>query len=313
MSPLRIVVLCGGWSAEREVSLVTGRHVADALRELGHEVALWDLTRNRVSRLIEDLRKWNAEVVFLALHGTPGEDGSVQGLLELAGIPYTGSGVLASALALEKPVAKEIFVHHGIPTPEWRVLREDETFAGILELGLPVVTKPPNQGSTVGTRIVRSTEELPSAVAEALEFGERVLVERYIPGRELSVGVLGEEVLEVVEILPKADPFYSYRAKYEPGGSEKRVPAPLPREVRARVRELALRAHQVLGCRGATRVDFRLSPEMEPFVLEVNTIPGLTPESLLPLSAAPMGYDFPALVQRMVELALQARREVAVE
>ncbi|MHA2620870.1 MAG: D-alanine--D-alanine ligase [bacterium JZ-2024 1] len=301
---LKIAVLCGGWSFEREVSLRSGHSVATALKELGHEVFFVDVNRSLVPDLIHSLLRESVDLVFIALHGPFGEDGTLQGMLDFAGIPYTGSGVLASAVAMNKIFSKQLFDYHRIPTPQWVSLSSEATFEPIFKIPFPLVVKPADQGSTIGVSIVSSLEALPSAIQTALEYSESVLVEEYIPGREITVGILGDEPLEVVEIRPRSG-FYDYRSKYTRGESEYLSPAPIPFEVREQVREMALRAHSVLNCAGGTRVDLRLDPQNRPFVLEVNTVPGLTDLSLLPMSAAAVGYDYTALVQRMAELALQ--------
>jgi D-alanine-D-alanine ligase len=301
---LKIAVLCGGFSPEREVSLRSGNSVASALREVGHEVLFVDLTRDLVPDLIRFLRSHSIDLVFIALHGPFGEDGTIQGLLDIAGIPYTGSGVLSSALAMNKVLSKQLFDFHGIPTPPWTSFSTEDTFEPVLKIPYPLVIKPVDQGSSIGVSIVHSTDDLPRAIQTALEYSDCLLAEQYIPGREITVGILGDEPLEVVEILPRSG-FYDYRSKYTRGESRYLSPAPLPYEVRQQIRDIGLRASAALRCCGGVRVDFRLDPQNRPFVLEVNTIPGLTDLSLFPMSAAAVGYDFPALVQRMVELALQ--------
>jgi D-alanine-D-alanine ligase len=301
---LKIAVLCGGLSHEREVSLRSGNFVAAALREIGHEVTLVDLTRDLVPDLIRLLRSHSIDLVFITLHGPFGEDGTIQGMLDMAGISYTGSGVLSSALAMNKILAKQLFNSHGIPTPRWASVSNEDTFEPVFRIPYPLVVKPADQGSTIGVSIVQSTDDLPHAIQTALEYSDSILAEEYIPGREITVGILGDEPLEVVEIRPKSG-FYDYRSKYTKGETQYLSPAPIPFEVRELVRNTGLRAHSALKCAGGTRVDLRLDPQNRPFVLEVNTIPGLTDLSLLPMSAAAIGYDFTALVQRMVELALQ--------
>lgn len=302
----KVLVLYGGFSAEREVSIMSAQAVMKALQELGYETIPFDLKRENIPQFIQELYTLSPDVVFIVLHGPFGEDGTVQGMLELVGVPYTGSGVLASALAMDKRKAKEIFVQHRILTPPWISLNSRSTFAPLFSLGKDLVVKPVNQGSTIGVSIVHSVEELPQSVTKALQYSSEILVERYIPGREITCGVLGEEVLEVVEIIPR-EGFYDYEHKYTPGLTIYQSPAQLPSSVREKVRETAYRAHHALRCSGATRVDMRLSPDEEVYVLEVNTIPGMTQLSLLPKSAYPCGYDFPALVQKMLELAFEKK------
>jgi len=304
---LRIGVLMGGSSAEREVSLRSGRAVEEALRAQRFEVESIDVGPD----IVDQLREKRVELAFIALHGRPGEDGSIQGLLEILGIPYTGSGVLASALAMNKSFAKQLFQLHGLLTPPYRVWqRKNGPPPSLSGLGfrIPVVVKPLEEGSTIGVSIVKEEEELESACQEAFRFGSSILIEEYIPGKEITVGILGEDPLPPIEIVPRSG-FYDYRAKYTSGLSDYLVPAPLPRHLALRVQEAGLRAHRALGCSGFSRVDMRLDAEGNPFVLEVNTVPGMTENSLLPKAAAAAGYDFPALTRRIVELALEARRE----
>jgi D-alanine-D-alanine ligase len=333
---MKVAVLMGGHSAEREISLKTGRGVAQALRKLGYEVAAVDAADGRLLpagdeegaappaalapaqpvQLVSAQAMQEAEVVFVALHGGAGEDGTLQALLELAGKPYTGSGVLASALAMNKAMAKRLFEHAGIPTPRWRLFdargeQAPKVFDARELGGYPVVVKPNAQGSTVGLTVVQRAEGLPAALEEAARFGDEVLVEEYIPGREVTVGVLGGEALPVVEIVPSHG-LYDFECKYTPGMSEYRVPAPLEPEQARTLQQLGCRAFRALGCRGVARVDFRLSPAGEPFCLEVNTIPGMTPTSLVPMAARAVGISYDQLVGRMLELALEdARRQAA--
>ena len=343
---MKVALLMGGRSAEREISLRTGRGVAQALRNLGHEVMAVDAADGRLLPPGEEPRVTlpaareaagtgipalagreppalsiqavanaqpinQAEVVFLALHGGTGEDGTIQALLELSGKPYTGSGVLGSALAMNKAMSKRIFEREGIPTPEWRLLsaRDRALTVDARELGgFPLVVKPNEQGSTVGLTIVVRPEDLPAALELAFDHGPDVLVERFIPGRELTVSLLGEEPLPIVEIKPRGG-HYDYEAKYTAGMSEYFCPAELPEPLARRIQDLGLRASRALGCRGVARADFRLSPEGEPFCLEVNTIPGMTPTSLVPMAAQARGISYDQLVQRMLELAVEAWHE----
>jgi D-alanine-D-alanine ligase len=331
---MKVALLMGGRSAEREISLRTGRGIAQALRNLGHEVKALDAANGRllpagdeersglaageVERLpvsstsavanAEAIR--DAEVVMIALHGGAGEDGTVQALLELAGKPYTGSGVLASALAMNKAMSKRIFEHEGIPTPAWVVLRAGDvaTTVDMTALGgYPIVVKPVSEGSTVGLTIVTEAGDLPGAIRLASEYGPEVLIEQYIPGRELTVAVLGDEPLPIVEIRPQGG-HYDFESKYTAGRSEYFCPADLPEPLAARIRDLGVRAAQALDCRGCSRVDFRLSPRQEPYCLEVNTIPGMTPTSLVPMAAKARGISYDELVGRMLDLALSEWR-----
>jgi D-alanine-D-alanine ligase len=294
----KIGVLCGGLSAEREVSLKTGESVLAVLAERGY-----DVTRIFVDRDLDlVVRQANIEVAFLALHGRYGEDGCVQGLLEILGIPYTGSSVLASALAMNKIKAKEIFRLHNLPTPPYYVVQkgqEESVREGHGTFGFPAVVKPCGEGSSVGVSIVHDPDELEAACEAALRFDDEVLVERYIAGREVSVGILHEQPLGAIEIVPDQG-FYDYGAKYTAGRSEYHLPARLsPERYRGVLTQAAL-AHRALGCAGASRVDMIVSEKGNEYVLEVNTIPGMTPTSLLPKIAHAAGLDFGDLVEEIL-------------
>jgi len=289
-------VLMGGCSAEREVSLRTGAAILAALSRCGRRAVGIDAGRD----LPQVLARRKVSVAFIALHGRGGEDGTVQGLLECLGIPYTGSGVLASALAMDKKQSKWIFRAHGLPTPDFEVLARGLRGAWPLErLEPPVVVKPICEGSSVGVSIVDSRGALPRALKLAFRYDPEALVETYIPGRDLTVGVLGDLALAVVEMRPRGG-FYGYKPKYNEGWTEYLVPAPLTARQTARTQELALAAHRALGCRGASRVDFRLDERGRPQLIEVNTIPGMTATSLLPKSAAAAGIGFDELVTRIL-------------
>ncbi len=296
-----VAVLMGGLSAEREVSLVSGEACARALEERGYRVSRIDVGRDLPQRLLE-LRP---DCCFNALHGRLGEDGRVQGLLDLLAIPYTHSGVLASALAMDKPMAKRLFTSAGLRCPEGvettpaRLAREGSP------LPPPFVVKPACEGSSVGVCIVRDGDLGPVLARNDLRPDDRLLVEAYVPGRELTCAVLDDRPLAVTEITPEGE-FYDYRAKYTAGLSRHLIPAPLPEAIYARVMEWALTAHRVLGCRGVTRADFRFDPsrgEEGLYILEVNTQPGMTPISLVPEQAAHCGLAFADLVVRLVEAA----------
>jgi D-alanine-D-alanine ligase len=327
---VKVTVLMGGRSSEREISLRTGRGIASSLRALGHEVTAVDAANGRLlaagaeesagpvtaisladqGKLVAADAIRESDVVFIALHGGAGENGTLQALLELTGKPYTGSGVLASALAMNKATSKKLFEREGIPTPPWQLVLADATpdEVDVDRLGgYPIVVKPNEQGSTVGLSIVHKAEALGDALRFAAEHGHETLIERFIPGREMTVAVLGEEVLPIVEIRPKGG-LYDYEAKYTQGMSDYECPARLPEAVGGRMRELGLRAVRVLGCHGVARVDFRLSPENEAFCLEVNTIPGMTPTSLVPMAAKARGMSYEQLVERILELAVSDAR-----
>lgn len=293
----RIAVLMGGKSAERDVSLRTGKAIAEALRAKGHETVEIDAAGN----LARDLMETGPEAAFLALHGRWGEDGTVQGMLEIMGIPYTGSGVAASALAMDKILSKILFLAKGIPTPGYALLGPDE---GADKIGLkpPFVIKPPKEGSTIGISIVKDAGETMAAVAEARKFAEVLLVEEFVPGRELTVGVLNGRPLPIVEIAPESG-FYDYHSKYTPGRTNYYCPAALDAVSADKVSQAGLSAYLALGCSGAARVDVILDKAGNPWVIEVNTIPGMTPTSLLPKAALAAGMDFGGLVEEMLKSA----------
>ena len=297
----RVAVLMGGWSSEREVSLVSGRECAQALRASGYTVAELDVTRD-IGALVKALSP-APDAVFNALHGRFGEDGTIQGLLDLLGIPYTHSGVLASALAMDKVAAKRIFAAVGIRVPDGLVATRAQAMAGDL-LPRPYVVKPINEGSSVGVEIVVADDPLP-AFADWPD-GDAVMVERYIPGRELTVAVMGERALAVTEIRAH-NGFYDYTAKYTEGRAVHLIPAPIAPAAYDAALGIARRAHDALGCRGVSRADLRYDDTTgEPgalYLLEVNTQPGMTPLSLVPEQAAHCGIGFPQLVSWMVEHA----------
>lgn len=295
-----VAVLMGGRSAEREVSLVSGEACAVALEERGHTVSRIDVGAD----LPEVLMRLRPDTVFNALHGRFGEDGRVQGLLDLLAIPYTHSGVLASALAMDKPMAKRVFASVGLRCPEGA----ETTLEALLAdppVRPPFVVKPAAEGSSVGVVIVPDEDLRPLTERNDLDPAQRLLVEAYIPGRELTCAVLGEEPLAVTEIRPN-EGFYDYRAKYTEGWASHLIPAPLTPDLYERVLEASLMAHRTLGCRGVSRADFRFDPargEDGLYLLEVNTQPGMTPLSLVPEQAAWRGIGFGELVQQLVEEA----------
>lgn len=288
----QVAVLMGGYSAEREVSLNSGRAVVDALRGKGYPVTPIDVTGPYFALLP------NIDVVFIALHGEFGEDGQVQRMLDERGIPYTGPGAEASALAFDKQASKERFLAAGLPTPAYEIKKVGDART----LPLPVVVKPIRQGSSVGIHRVRVAEEWDAALADACQYGGQALVEAYIPGVELTVGVVGDEILPVLEIRAP-EGYYDYRAKYTKGVTEYLVPAPIPDVQAEQCRAYAARACEVLGIRGMSRVDFRMNPEGELYILEVNAIPGFTETSLLPKAARAAGMEFPDLCDRILSMA----------
>ena len=300
----RVAVLYGGMSAEREVSLASGAQVIEGLREAGFEVTPIDVTED-LGAVLKALMP-RPDAVFNALHGRFGEDGSIQGVLDWLNIPYTHSGVRASSMAMDKVAAKAMFAAAGLPVAQGRLVGVDE-LAAADPMPLPYVVKPVCEGSSVGVEIIRAGDNRRAAVARAWHFGGDPLVEEFIPGRELTVGVMGERALAVTEILADAGTFYDYESKYAAGGSRHIIPAEVHPDVYARALEIALAAHRALGCRGASRCDFRYDDTAgEPgrlVLLEINTQPGLTPTSLLPEQAAHLGIDFPRLCAWMVENA----------
>ncbi|HEV2746210.1 MAG TPA: D-alanine--D-alanine ligase [Allosphingosinicella sp.] len=303
--PLHVAVLMGGWSAEREVSLSSGGGVADALESLGHRVTRIDMDRN-VARMLGEVRP---DVVFNALHGTPGEDGTIQGMLDLMGIPYTHSGLVASVVAIDKELTKQQLVPRGIRMPAGRIIAS-ETLYEADPLARPYVLKPVNEGSSVGVAIVTADgnygDPIGRDAAGPWQEFDRLLAEPFIKGHELTVAVLGDEALAVTELKP-AQGFYDYDAKYTDGLTQHVCPAELPRQVYDEALAMALKAHRLLGCRGCSRSDFRWDEEQGVdglFLLEVNTQPGMTPLSLVPEQARYRGMSYAELVQRIVDHAL---------
>jgi D-alanine-D-alanine ligase len=335
---MRITVLTGGTSAERDVALASAVQVIAALRSIGHQVAVVDTARGFVPEtdetqmlsasvgaappsltqlealehglLLSGLANLaavrDAEVLFLALHGGHGEDGTLQTILDMIGVSYTGSGPIGSAMAMDKDIAKRLFHEAGIPTAAWLMapatVQEVET-----QLGWPVVVKPSKQGSTVGLSVVRSAGKLAAAIEEARRHDDEVMIEAFVPGRELTVGILDGVALAVGEIIPRHE-IFDYECKYTPGMSEEIFPADLPAEVAAECGRLGLAAHRALKLGGYSRVDFRLTPSGEAYCLEVNTLPGMTATSLLPQSARAVGIGFPELCDRICRSAIGSRK-----
>lgn len=293
-----VAVLMGGWSAEREVSLSSGRGCSDALREAGFRVTDVDAGHD----LAQVLARLAPDVAFNALHGPWGEDGCVQGLLEVLGLPYTHSGVLASALAIDKQRAKHLLANTGMPVAEGRIISREEAASGHA-MTVPYVIKPLDQGSSIGVFIVREGDNRPPAELSdpTWSLGDEMLVEAFVKGREFTCAVIDDRAWEVIEIRPRTA-FYDYEAKYADGGSEHLLPAPIDSVLKQRIQELALMAHRGLGCRGVSRSDFIFDEARgEPVFLEINTQPGMTPTSLVPEIAAHGGMAFPQLVSWMVE------------
>ena len=289
----KIGVLMGGLSAEREVSLKSGAAVLAALQAQGYRAVGIDAGRDLSERLSAE----GVEVAFIALHGRFGEDGSVQGLLELMGIPYTGSGVLASALAMNKVYSKLVFRAAGLTIAPYQVLRAGEKLA--LSFALPVVVKPSQEGSSVGVSIVKESASMDAALAEAFSYDSEILVERFIDGREVQVGILDGQALGAIEIVPKGE-FYDFEAKYTPGMADHILPARLPAAIYADVLRAGELAHATLGCQSYSRVDFLVTGAGECYILEVNTLPGMTDLSLFPEIARGAGIEFPQLIERIL-------------
>jgi len=308
----RIGVLAGGESAEREVSLRSGRAIFNALKAAGYNAVSIDAGPD----LYDALRRERVEIAFLALHGGHGENGTVQGMLELLGIPYTGSGVLASALAMDKEASKKMFLYHRIPVPPFVVLqrsalsgqRSENEIKFLINFDLPWVVKPATEGSSVGVSIVRDRAQFKPALEKAFSLSERAIVEKYIKGKEIHIGILNGRVLGGVEVRPSLE-FYSYEAKYTAGLTEYILPPEIDSEAYERAKQAALAANNALGCRGAPRIDLRVDEGGNPYVLEVNTIPGMTETSLLPKIAAEAGLDFTALIEEILRDAIEESKE----
>lgn len=333
---MNIALLLGGLSPERNISLISGRAVTKALRAMGHTVhpidpasgllsdadleqataapvsSEWLATADHTSiaRLASIAEIKNADIVYNVLHGKYGEDGYVQAILDLHGIKYTGSGMIASAVAMDKAMSKMLFAVGGIPTPHWVTVKPDQaTDEQVLnevrrELGSTIVVKPNDQGSTVGMTIVSSgvLEDISEAITKAAAYSETILIEQYIPGRELTVAVLGNDALPVIEIAPQ-DGFYDYQHKYTKGETQYYCPADISEEVRDHIMNLAVTAHQILGCKAISRVDFRLNEDNIPVCLEVNTSPGFTELSLFPMAAREAGIEFGPLCEEIIRLS----------
>jgi D-alanine-D-alanine ligase len=303
----KVALLMGGWSPEREVSLVSGRACAEGLREGGHEVLEYDVTRD-LRALIDFLRPsagGGPDIVFNALHGRYGEDGCIQGVLEILAIPYTHSGVLASAIAMDKPMARHVFTSIGLRVAEGKVIERHSLASGD-PMPRPYVVKPIDQGSSVGVHIVRPGDNLAAVEVAEAAYGERVLIERFVPGRELTVAVMGARPVAVTELRPRTR-FYDYEAKYTDGVTEHLIPAPVPPAVCELAKEWALNAHLALGCSGLSRTDLRWDDSLPGtsglVILELNTQPGMTPLSLAPEQAKWAGISWPQLMTWMIDNA----------
>lgn len=293
-----IGILCGGPSAEREISLRSGQAIHEALLSLGFPTVLLKLSQKE-EKIPEELKKSRITRAFIALHGTFGEDGTIQAMLEEMGIPYTGSSPEACRYAMDKLSSRRRWLAAGLPIPKWVEAEPINAEVRSGQLTFPIVVKPIAQGSSFGVALADSPAELPAAVDEAAQFGEKLLLEEYLPGQELTVGILEDSALPVIQIVPRRR-FYDTIAKYTPGETEFLIPAPLPDEATRLVQRIALAAHETLGCRSFSRVDLISVPERGPVLLELNTIPGMTSSSLLPKAAKAAGIDFPELCRRML-------------
>ena len=334
---MRVALLTGGTSAERDVALASGLQVAAALRSLKHTVDVVDLATGYVPpeheaallpggigreppamRRLKELERGmlsaglgevpairEADVVFVALHGGQGEDGTVQAVLDVIGVPYTGSGHLASALAMDKDLSKRIVRDNGLAVPAWIMAPATAEFVK-RTVGLPCVVKPSKQGSSVGLTLVKKAKDLPAAIALAERYDDEVMVEQFVPGTELTVGILGETALPVIEIRPKHEMF-DYECKYQPGMSEEICPAPIDAALAARTQDAAQRAHRYLKLSGYSRIDFRVGEDGSVLFLEANTLPGVTAASLIPKAAKAAGMSFPAFAEAVCRLALARR------
>jgi D-alanine-D-alanine ligase len=337
---MHVAVLFGGTSAERDVSIASGAQIVSALESAGHRVTAIDSARGvldtaakaalldaRVAVLPPEGRALAAlpnqaralaalpdlsaiDVVMLAMHGGSGEDGTLQGFLQMLGVPFTGTGHRGSALAMDKDVSKHLLRAAGVPTAEWLMASPAITAAHVAErLGFPAVVKPNKQGSTVGLTVVRQAAALAAALDHAAQCDDEVMIEAFIPGRELTVGILDGQALAVGEIVLKENGIFDYQSKYQSGGAKEIFPAPLPPELTREAQRLALLAHQALKLQDYSRVDFRLTEAGQLFCLEVNTLPGMTATSLLPQSAAAVGIPFPALCEKICQLAIARQKQ----
>ncbi len=296
----KIGVIYGGKSSEREISLKTGSAIASALKKEKFSVVLIDSGKKD---FIKKLLSAKIDFAFIALHGPFGEDGTMQGLLEIFGIPYSGSGVLASALAMNKIYSKKIFESENIPTPKWQIITSVSRLPSTV-YRLPVVIKPSKQGSAIGITIVRKKSQLKKALKKALKYDAQAIIEEYIDGKEITVPILGDKPLSPIEIIPKND-FYDFYSKYAAGGSRHLIPPRLSRKIIAQAKQLGLLAHKSLGCRAMSRVDMIVDKKSNIYVLEVNTIPGMTATSLFPESAKYDGYTFGKMLKKIIKFSLK--------
>jgi D-alanine-D-alanine ligase len=306
-----IGVLMGGYSSEREISLKSGLAVVESLRKVGCSVVPIDINVRERDRIKDVLMSANLGVGFIALHGALGEDGTIQSILEELRIPYTGSGVAASVCAFNKVATQRILKEHRLPVPEFCVVHKDAVDIDSIVRAIgtfPVVVKPACEGSSIGVTLARQKEDLSVALTEAFRYGKEAIVERFIPGRELTVGIMDREALPIVEIKPQKQ-FFDFEAKYQKGMTEYIVPAPLAPELAREIQSIGLQAHQAVGCEVYSRVDFRLDPDNRPFILEINTIPGFTETSLFPKAARQAGMEFTDVCLRLIKLAYGKKKD----
>ncbi len=311
MQRKKILVLMGGISAEREVSLRSGKAVLDALLALNYDAQAIDFNSNS----IKDIIAYNPDLVFIALHGKYGEDGTVQGLLESLQIPYTGSGVTTSAVCIDKVLSKRIFNSAGIPNAPFRIIYPQDLDDPVIlhkqltsDLGLPMVIKAATQGSSIGTYIIKDENEILSAINNAFNYSREVLVEKFIDGQELTVAIIGNNVPQVLPLIEitSANEFYDYESKYTKGMCEHIIPARIGEESQAEITRISKQVYTLMGCQGFARVDFMLDKSGQPFVLEVNTIPGMTEMSLVPDAARAAGISFPELIEMIVKMGFES-------
>jgi D-alanine-D-alanine ligase len=293
----KIGVLYGGLSSEREISIKSGKAVLSALQRLKLKAVGIDATRD----VTEKIKKANIDIAYIILHGPMGEDGTIQGMLEIMGIPYTGNGVFASAVSMNKDISKKLFKCSGIPTPDWMVIKQFESFSKIKEY--PVVVKPVSQGSALGLTIVKKASQFAIAAKEAFKYGNEIMVENFVSGKEITVGVLNGKALPVIEIVPKGE-FYDFKSKYQKGGSRHIIPARISSKVYSNAQSYAEKIFKIFKCKTLCRVDMMVDKNNKIWILENNTIPGMTATSLLPDASKSVGYDFTNLVLKIVESAL---------
>ncbi len=314
----KIGILMGGISSERDISVRSGLAVYQALQELGYNSALIDSGKD----VVNTLKKEKVKLVFLALHGGIGENGAIQGMLEVMGLPYTGSGIMASAVAMDKEASKKIFSYHGLPVPPFKTVTshksqvaskrkgvsQAEDYSSLIDFPLPWVVKPAEEGSSIGISIVKEVNSLTGALDKAFQLGKRAIIEKFIEGTEVHIGILGSRVLGGVEVKPSLE-FYNYEAKYTSGLTEYIIPPGIDEAIYEKAKDTALKAHTALCCSGATRVDLKIDAQGIPYVLEVNTLPGMTGTSLLPKIAQSAGISFKDLIEEIIRIAVKEAKE----